>query len=272
MVTHLSSTAATYQVGAITGTAALGLYSLAVVLAETVLLGTDALASNDDLDVLGFTQFVAQLEAGIAAHHAGMVPPFKETVEAYFVEGLVKVVFATELPRTATGKILKKEYQLSKGNPIQDTKEILGRTATLEIRMVDEENASASALAAAAQGQIPFGDEYYVERNGQPIEGFIPGLPMRDQFRDHRVVAVVDLAALLHARLDADARAARRPVADQLPRRRREAAARTFSSARPHRHGALRRLLCRRGRGRSRLRAGNARGWRDRRRDDRRGL
>ena len=55
---------------------------------------------------------------------------------------------------------------------VQDTakaKEILGRTATLEIRMVDEENASASALAAAAQGQIPFGDEYYVERNGQPL-------------------------------------------------------------------------------------------------------
>ncbi len=33
---------------------------------------------------------------GIAAHHAGMVPPFKEVVEACFTEGLVKVVFATE--------------------------------------------------------------------------------------------------------------------------------------------------------------------------------
>jgi ATP-dependent RNA helicase HelY len=51
---------------------------------------------DDDLDVLGYPQFVAQLEAGIAAHHAGMVPPFKETVEACFVEGLVKIVFATE--------------------------------------------------------------------------------------------------------------------------------------------------------------------------------
>ena len=51
---------------------------------------------EDDLDVLGYPQFVAQLEAGIAAHHAGMVPPFKETVEACFVAGLVKVVFATE--------------------------------------------------------------------------------------------------------------------------------------------------------------------------------
>ena len=50
----------------------------------------------DDLAVLGFARFRAGLEAGIAAHHAGMVPPFKEAVEACFAEGLVKVVFATE--------------------------------------------------------------------------------------------------------------------------------------------------------------------------------
>ena len=50
----------------------------------------------DDLDVLGYRQFLTQLEAGVAAHHAGMVPPMKEVVEACFVEGLVKVVFATE--------------------------------------------------------------------------------------------------------------------------------------------------------------------------------
>jgi ATP-dependent RNA helicase HelY len=49
-----------------------------------------------DLAVLGFGQFLAQLEAGVAAHHAGMVPPFKEVVEACFAQGLVKVVFATE--------------------------------------------------------------------------------------------------------------------------------------------------------------------------------
>jgi len=52
--------------------------------------------SDGDLSVLGFPRFLAGLEAGVAAHHAGMVPPFKEAVEACFVEGLVKVVFATE--------------------------------------------------------------------------------------------------------------------------------------------------------------------------------
>ncbi len=52
--------------------------------------------SDLDLDVLGYAEFRAGLEAGIAAHHAGMVPPFKEAVEACFSRGLVKVVFATE--------------------------------------------------------------------------------------------------------------------------------------------------------------------------------
>ncbi len=52
--------------------------------------------SDDDLDVLGYDHWLAALEQGIASHHAGMVPPFKEAVEACFAQGLVKVVFATE--------------------------------------------------------------------------------------------------------------------------------------------------------------------------------
>lgn len=50
----------------------------------------------DDLVVLGHDRWLAALESGVAAHHAGMVPPFKEAVEACFAQGLVKVVFATE--------------------------------------------------------------------------------------------------------------------------------------------------------------------------------
>jgi ATP-dependent RNA helicase HelY len=55
-----------------------------------------ATLSDGDLDVLGYDRWLAALELGIAAHHAGMVPPFKEAVEACFVRGLVKCVFATE--------------------------------------------------------------------------------------------------------------------------------------------------------------------------------
>ncbi|HQR50770.1 MAG TPA: protein translocase subunit SecD [Methylophilaceae bacterium] len=55
---------------------------------------------------------------------------------------------------------------------VQDTakaKEILGRTATLEIRMVDEEKDDPATLQNAEKGQVPFGDEFFVERNGQPL-------------------------------------------------------------------------------------------------------
>lgn len=52
--------------------------------------------SVDDLDVLGFPEFRAGLARGVAAHHAGMLPAFKECVERLFSRGLVKVVFATE--------------------------------------------------------------------------------------------------------------------------------------------------------------------------------
>src|SRR5262249_41936573 len=49
-----------------------------------------------DLDVLGYDAWLAGLEAGVAAHHAGLVPPMKEAVEEAFAAGLLPVVFATE--------------------------------------------------------------------------------------------------------------------------------------------------------------------------------
>jgi ATP-dependent RNA helicase HelY len=49
-----------------------------------------------DLGVLGYWEWRDALERGVAAHHAGLLPAFKETVEELFVRGLVKVVFATE--------------------------------------------------------------------------------------------------------------------------------------------------------------------------------
>ncbi|MEF9881927.1 DEAD/DEAH box helicase [Streptomyces sp. P9-A4] len=51
---------------------------------------------SEDLHVLGYYEWLEALERGIAAHHAGMLPTFKEVVEELFVRGLVKAVFATE--------------------------------------------------------------------------------------------------------------------------------------------------------------------------------
>ncbi len=50
----------------------------------------------EDLSVLGYWEWLDGLERGVAAHHAGMLPAFKEAVEECFVRGLVKAVFATE--------------------------------------------------------------------------------------------------------------------------------------------------------------------------------
>jgi ATP-dependent RNA helicase HelY len=50
----------------------------------------------EDLSVLGYWEWLDGLERGVAAHHAGRRPAFKEAVEECFVKGLVKAVFATE--------------------------------------------------------------------------------------------------------------------------------------------------------------------------------
>ena len=51
---------------------------------------------DDDLDVLGYYEWREGLLRGLAAHHAGMLPIFRHTVEELFAAGLVKAVFATE--------------------------------------------------------------------------------------------------------------------------------------------------------------------------------
>jgi preprotein translocase subunit SecD len=59
--------------------------------------------------------------------------------------------------------------QLPGVQDVARAKRLIGRTATLEIRMVAEEHMNPEALGAGAKGQPPFGTEYYVERNGQPL-------------------------------------------------------------------------------------------------------
>ena len=51
---------------------------------------------DEDLGVLGYWDWLTALERGVAAHHAGLLPAFKEVVEELFQKKLVKAVFATE--------------------------------------------------------------------------------------------------------------------------------------------------------------------------------
>src|SRR5690625_3455106 len=50
----------------------------------------------EDLAVIGYESWLSNLQRGLAAHHAGLLPVFTETVEELFTRGLVKAVFATE--------------------------------------------------------------------------------------------------------------------------------------------------------------------------------
>ncbi|MEO7058183.1 MAG: DEAD/DEAH box helicase [Lapillicoccus sp.] len=52
--------------------------------------------ADEDLTVLGYWDFVEGLARGYAAHHAGMLPTFREIVEDLFTAGRIRAVFATE--------------------------------------------------------------------------------------------------------------------------------------------------------------------------------
>jgi len=56
---------------------------------------TDGLP-DDELRALGYGSWAAGMEAGVASHHAGLIPAFREAVEDCFSRGLIGVVFATE--------------------------------------------------------------------------------------------------------------------------------------------------------------------------------
>jgi ATP-dependent RNA helicase HelY len=63
-----------------------------MVLVESACAGLPA----EDRQVLGYYQFRESLSRGVASHHAGLLPIFKQCVEQLFQCGLLKVVFATE--------------------------------------------------------------------------------------------------------------------------------------------------------------------------------
>jgi ATP-dependent RNA helicase HelY len=62
---------------------------------STALKYTQNLA-EEDLETLGFPEWLGALERGVAAHHAGLLPSFKRCIEELFQKGLIKAVFATE--------------------------------------------------------------------------------------------------------------------------------------------------------------------------------
>lgn len=86
---------------------------------------------------------------------------------------------------------------------VQDTakaKDILGRTATLEIRMVDDE----SDLEAALRGQIPSGTELFTERGGSPLLVKKQVLLTGDRITDAQAGFDSDNQPAVHVSLDSN--------------------------------------------------------------------
>ena len=128
-----------------------------------------------DLGVLGFHFWAHALERGVAAHHAGLLPVFKETVEELFSAGLVKVVYATETlalginvpARTVVLESLRKwngsaHVTLSPGEYTQLTGRAGRRGIDIEGHAVvlaadDVEPATVSSLASRRAGCTPPG-------------------------------------------------------------------------------------------------------------------
>ncbi|MDR1999735.1 MAG: DEAD/DEAH box helicase, partial [Frankiaceae bacterium] len=63
---------------------------------ERIAAERTAALDEADLAALGYHDWIDGLRRGVAAHHAGLLPAFKETVEQLFLAGLIRVVFATE--------------------------------------------------------------------------------------------------------------------------------------------------------------------------------
>ena len=63
---------------------------------RSMVLAATRTIADEDLIALDFPEWMEGLERGIASHHAGLLPLFKEVVEGLFQQGLLKVVFATE--------------------------------------------------------------------------------------------------------------------------------------------------------------------------------
>ena len=71
--------------------------------------------AEEDLEVLGYRDWLLALERGIAAHHAGLLPSFKGAVEELFQKGLVK----------KTGIMVHKVIEEIDAGEVIDFKEIL---------------------------------------------------------------------------------------------------------------------------------------------------
>ncbi len=151
--------------------------------------------------VLGYDEWLEGLERGVAAHHAGLVPVFRETVEECFEAGLLKVVFATEtlslgINMPARSVVIERFTKYGgAGRATLTSGEYLQLTGRAGRRGLDEEGHAVVAWSS----EITFAEAARVASAPPP--------DLRSAFRP-----TYNLAVNLVARFDRDT-AARRPAA-----------------------------------------------------------
>ncbi len=181
---------------------------------------------EEDLLALEFDDFLDALERGIAAHHAGMVPAFRETVEACFEANLLGVVFATEtlalgINMPARSVVLERFAKYSdNGRNILTSSEFAQLTGRAGRRGLDDEGHAvicwATELSLHDVGRVALSPPADLHSSFRPTYNFTANLI---HHFDH--ATAVEILQQSYAQFEADRRAtgARRPLVDQMAAR-----------------------------------------------------
>ena len=182
--------------------------------------------NDEDLQALDFGEFLDALERGIAAHHAGMVPAFRETVEACFEANLLGVVFATEtlalgINMPARSVVLERFAKYSDaGRNTLTSGEFAQLTGRAGRRGLDDEGHAvicfANEISLHDVGRVALSPPPDLHSSFRPTYNFTANL-----IHHFDAVTAVEILQRSYAQFEADRRAtgARRPLTELMASR-----------------------------------------------------
>jgi superfamily II RNA helicase len=182
---------------------------------------------DEDLTALAFEEFLDSLMVGLAAHHAGMVPAFREIVEQCFEENLLGAVFATEtlalgINMPARSVVLERMSKYSDaGRAMLNTSEFLQMTGRAGRRGLDDEGHVVVCFAPETSmldiGRLAVADPPDLHSSFRPTYNLTVNL-----LHHFDQATALDLIQRSFAQFEANLRpaGARRPLGDLLEARR----------------------------------------------------
>ena len=179
--------------------------------------------SEDDLRALEYSEFIDSLRRGLAAHHAGMVPAFREIVETCFIENLLGVVFATEtlalgvnMPARSVALERFSKYS-DAGRRFLTSGEYAQMTGRAGRRGLDEEGHAIVCFAPEASlmdiGRVAISPPSELHSSFRPTYNFTANL-----INHFEIETALEVVQRSYAQFEADHRPAgsRRPLGDQM--------------------------------------------------------